>query len=315
MQKDYYEVLELTNEDKNLSEVEFKNKLKSNFRRLSKIHHPDKGGSEEQFKIISEAYDVLSDKTKRADYDNSKNNPFGNFDMGFNPFEEFFNRNNFYNQRRKFVKDRIIEIEIGVIESFLGLEKQITFTKIHTCSSCKGEGGDKITCDYCQGHGFTSQNIGTGFFRQIVRTECKKCSGNGFIYTNACKICNGETIVPVTETLLIKLPQGVDENQYLKINGKGDTINGVSGDIIIKVKIIPENNFEKNGIDLIYNAFFNLDDLNKPDFIVPHPEGNISVKFPKEFDTSKPLRVKSKGFKSNRVGDLYLKLNVKYTRP
>jgi DnaJ-class molecular chaperone len=84
------------------------------------------------------------------------------------------------------------------------------------------------------------------------------------------------------------------------------------GNLILKVNIQPENGFEKSGNDLVYNAYFNLEDLSKPSFTIPHPKGNISIKLPSDFDTSKPLRIKSKGFFDS--GDLFIKLYVKFTR-
>jgi DnaJ-class molecular chaperone len=84
------------------------------------------------------------------------------------------------------------------------------------------------------------------------------------------------------------------------------------GNLVLKVNLQPESDFEKSGNDLVYNSFLNLEDLNKPSLTIPHPKGNISIKLPSEFDTSKPLRVKSKGFFNS--GDLFIKLYVKFTR-
>jgi DnaJ-class molecular chaperone len=116
------------------------------------------------------------------------------------------------------------------------------------------------------------------------------------------------------ESFTIKLPENVQDGQMLKIAGKGDYYNNMVGDVIIRVNIVPENNFEKSGNDLIYNSFFNIEQLKLDDFIVPHPDGNLNVKFPKEFNTQIPLRIKNKGFKTNPVGDLYIRMNVKFNR-
>lgn len=287
--------------------------IKKAYRKLAVEHHPDKGGSEEKFKQISEAYDTLGDENKRRSYDNQQRNPFSNMGGGFNPFDAFFNgAGNFHGQRKRVVPDRIVEVEVGAIESYLGGDKIITFNKMHTCSSCNGEGGEKMTCEGCSGRGYTTQNIGTGLFRQIMQIECPRCSGNGFIYLKTCGTCHGLTNTPVSENIKIKLPHGVDEGQYLKINGKGDFVKGSVGNLIIKIKVVPENNFEKMGNDLIYNAFFGLEDLNKNEYVVPHPHGDILVKLPETFDTSKPLRVKLKGY--NNKGDMFLKMFVKFKR-
>jgi len=87
------------------------------------------------------------------------------------------------------------------------------------------------------------------------------------------------------------------------------------GNLVVRVRVIPEDNFEKSGDDLIYNAFLNLEDLNSVGFNLPHPSGDLSIKLPEDFDTSKPLRVKSKGFRGqNGNGDLFIKLFVKFKR-
>jgi molecular chaperone DnaJ len=98
------------------------------------------------------------------------------------------------------------------------------------------------------------------------------------------------------------------------MQGNGDYNNGIYGNLVIRVKMAPEGNFEKSGNDLVYNAFLNLEDLSNDSLEIPHPSGSISIKIPEDFDTSKPLRVKSKGFRGNGVGDLFVKLFVKFKR-
>jgi DnaJ-class molecular chaperone len=116
------------------------------------------------------------------------------------------------------------------------------------------------------------------------------------------------------ETIKIKIPHGIDNRQMFRLNGKGDFIKGVYGNLVVKFNLYSESNFEKDGGDLIYNCFLNLDDLKKENVTIPHPDGNLSIKLPEDFDTSKPLRVKSKGFKTNRFGDLFIRLYVKFRR-
>jgi curved DNA-binding protein len=114
------------------------------------------------------------------------------------------------------------------------------------------------------------------------------------------------------ESIKIKLPHGIDDGQFLKLQGKGDFHDGFFGNLVIRVKTKPENNFEKMGDDLIYNAVFSKEDLDKPTLEVPHPSGSISITMPNLFDTTKPLRVKSKGY--NGVGDMFVKQHVKFNR-
>ncbi len=95
------------------------------------------------------------------------------------------------------------------------------------------------------------------------------------------------------------------------MQNKGDYSNGIYGNLVLKINIIPENNFEKNMNDLVYNAYLTLEDLKKDTMEIPHPAGKMSIKLPDDFDSSKPLRVKSKGFSG---GDLFVKLFVKFRR-
>jgi molecular chaperone DnaJ len=282
--------------------------LKKAYRKLAIEHHPDKGGSEEQFKKISEAYDTLGDENKRRQYDNQKNNPFGSG----NPFEDFFNGG--YRPRKRTAPDTIIDVTISVLESYNSSDKVITYNRKHECSGCNGSGGEKINCTTCNGVGYTTVTMGTGLFTQVFRQPCNGCRGEGQTFKTRCHVCNGTTTQSEMENIKIKLPHGVDDGQFFKMQGKGDYSNGVYGNLVIRVKMSSENGFEKNENDLVFNAFLNLEDISKGSFVIPHPDGDISIKLPEDFDTSKPLRVKSKGFKSNGVGDLFVKLFVKFKR-
>ena len=303
-------------EDLGVSESATQDEIKKAYRKLALEHHPDKGGDEERFKKISVAYDILSNENKRREYDNQRNNPFSNFggNGGFNPFEDFFGGNPFFQQRKKAAPDKVINIDVGVLDSYMSSDKTITYTRNIECGSCKGNGGTKKTCESCKGEGYFTTRTGTGLFTQLIRQVCGTCRGQGFTYVEKCGTCDGNTTIPTMETMNIKLPHGVDNGQFFKLQGKGDYSKNGYGDLILKVNIVTQNNFEKLNNDLIYNAYFTLEDLKKPDFIVPHPDGDLAIKFPKVFDTTNPLRVKNKGFKINNIGDLYLKLNVRYTR-
>jgi DnaJ-class molecular chaperone len=302
--EDFYQIL-------GVSENASQDEIKKAYRKLAVEHHPDKGGDENKFKKISEAYDTIGDQNKRTQYDNQKRNPFANMGGGgFNPFEDMFNQ--MHTQRKRAVPDKIIEVVVGAVESYKGGEKNITYTRNHNCGGCNGSGGERINCTTCGGQGVITQQIGTGLFTQIIRQSCGSCGGRGFSYKTTCGTCHGSTTTSSVETISIKLPNGIDEGQFLRVQGKGDYKDGMYGNLVVKVKIVPENNFEKSMDDLIYNAYFDLNSLKQDSVKVPHPLGEISIKLPGEFDTSKPLRVKSKGYHGR--GDLYIKLFVKFKR-
>ena len=300
--ENYYDILGVT-------ESATTDEIKKTYRKLAMEHHPDKGGNEEKFKKISEAYDTLGDENKRTQYDNHRKNPFGNMNGGFNPFEEFFEQ-----QRRNSVAEKIIDLEVGSLESFHGKEKTINYKRFSKCNPCDGKGGDKTQCNKCNGTGAITSRIGLGFFQQIVRQPCSDCNGQGFKFTKRCNVCTGNGSVPTNESFKIKLPEGIGDGQFFRIKDRGDFHNGIYGNLVVRVKIVTENNFDKNENDLIYNCFLTKEDLNSDTFEVPHPNGKLMVNFPNEFDTSKPLRVKNKGYKVNGTGDLIINLNVRFKR-
>jgi len=302
--EDFYQIL-------GVNENATQDEIKKAYRKLAVEHHPDKGGDENKFKKISEAYDTIGDENKRNQYDNQKRNPFaGMGGGGFNPFEDMFNQ--MHTQRKRAVPDKIIEVVVGAVESYKGNEKTITYERNHNCGGCNGTGGERVNCSSCGGSGVITQHIGTGLFTQIIRTHCGSCGGKGFSYKTTCGTCHGKTTTSSKETVSIKLPHGIDEGQFLRVQSKGDFKDGMYGNLVVKVKTIPENNFEKSMDDLIYNAYFDLNTIKQDTVKVPHPLGEISIKLPGEFDTSKPLRVKNKGYHSR--GDLYIKLFVKFKR-
>jgi molecular chaperone DnaJ len=302
----YYEVL-------GVSETATQDEIKKAYRKKAVEHHPDKGGDEQVFKKISEAYDTIGDENKRRQYDAQKNNPFGGMGGG-HPFEDFFNQFGGGRQQRPQVPDKVVNIDVTVIESYLGVEKTINYSRKHACNTCNGSGGDRATCTKCGGQGFITVRMGNGMFIQMMQQMCDLCNGQGSMLTRRCGSCNGQGTRSEMESVSFNLPHGSDNGQFYRMNELGDFYNGMYGNLVIKVNLVNSENFEKMGNDLIYNAYLNLDDLSKNSVAVPHPDGEMRVNFPLEFDTSKPLRVKSKGFRNAGQGDLYVKLFVKFKR-
>lgn len=301
-QDNYYDIL-------GVNENSTQEEIKKAYRKLAVEHHPDKGGSEDKFKKVSEAYQILSNNDKKVKYDEQRNNPFGG---AFNPYQGFYG-SQFHTSRKRTVPDKIIEVVVGAVDSYLSGDKIITYNRETKCNDCNGSGGDKTTCMVCNGQGFYIHKVGNGLFSQIFQQVCNNCRGSGFQYTKTCHTCNGKTTNTVLESIKIKLPHGIDDGQFLKLQEKGDYVDGVYGNLVIRVKSVPQNNFEKIGNDLVFNLYLTYDEILSDSVEIPHPQGTISIKLPEIFDTSKPLRVKGKGY--HNTGDMFVKLFVKFKRP
>jgi len=301
--ENYYEIL-------GVSQTATQDEIKKAFRTKSKTMHPDKGGNEEDFKRINEAYDTLGNEEKRAQYDQRGSNPFGGSDPFADMFGSFFNG---FGQQQRRAPEKIIDLNVGVIDSFVGKEHMTTFTRKVQCSPCQGQGGERVTCHVCQGQGFIIQRMGNSFFSNVVKVACTGCSGRGHNFKKTCNICYGDGRVDEIQQINIKLPIGITDGQFIKGQGYGDYFNGMYGDVIFKINIVPQDGFERNNKDLIYNKFLSLSDLNSETINIPHPDGELSLSMPIEIDTSKPLRVRGKGFKHEN-GDLYVNLYIKHTR-
>jgi len=301
--ENYYNILGV---NENVSQDE----LKKVYRKLAKEKHPDAGGNEDEFKKISEAYDILGNEEKRSDYDRRRKNPFGGFgDMG-DIFSSMFNQN----KQRRSVPITKLDMNVGVLESYKGVKKQVSYQRKKMCDPCQGSGGKKQTCQTCKGEGVLWKEFGSGMFVQMVQTVCNVCNGFGEKIIEPCFVCNGTGNIGEIKQVEIKLPHGVDNGQFVKLTGMGDFADGTYGDLIVRVNLQPESNFDKYENHLVYNAFLNLDDIKNGNLNVPHPDGELNVKLPKKIDTSIPLRVKSKGFKYNTVGDLIINQYLRFDR-
>lgn len=300
--ENYYNIL-------GVSESASQEEIKKAYRKKAIESHPDKGGNEEEFKKISEAYDTLGDENKRKNYDMSKNNPFSQ--MGGDPFDIFNEMFNSQNRPQRRAPDKVVEVSIGAVDSYLGKETEISFQRKGKCEPCNGQGGERVTCGSCGGSGFIVQRAGNSFFSNIIKTPCNHCHGKGYTFKTSCHVCNGEGTKIEFKSIKVNLPHGITDGQFIKAGQMGDFYEGMYGDTIFRIKVVDQNGFEKMNDDLIYNYELSVDDLNKETLDVPHPSGTINIKLPNEIDTRKPLRIKSKGYHG---ADFYIKLFLKHKR-
>ncbi|RLC37998.1 MAG: molecular chaperone DnaJ [Candidatus Nealsonbacteria bacterium] len=341
MAKDYYKILGVP---RNASQEE----IKKAYRRLAHKYHPDKGGDEKKFKEINEAYQVLGNPQKRAQYDRFGTTFEGTgpgFQRGFDPgtfwqdfgteggfgfdldledlFEEFFSFGK-KAKRRNINRGRDIELEvkINLEDTLKGIKKRITLEKFVKCPRCQGKGAEPGSslkeCFSCRGQGEVQQIKRTifGTFTRYIR--CPECGGEGRIPEHPCNVCRGEGRIKGEESIEVFIPAGVDSGQLIKIAGKGEAgrRGGRAGDLYIRVFVRPHSLFERKGDDLYIDIPISFSQAVLGDEVeVPTPEGKkILLKVPQGTQSGKVLRISNKGiphFSGFGRGDLYVKLVVK----
>jgi molecular chaperone DnaJ len=260
--RDYYEVLGV---ERGASPEE----IKRAFRRLAREHHPDVNKDDpeaERFKEINEAYQVLSDPERRAQYDQfGRAGAFGpaRAGEGFGPFEDIFDM--FFGRRPGATAardeaergaDLRYDLELTLEEAYSGLEKQIEVTRLDTCPACFGTGAERgsapETCPTCRGAGEVrySQRTIFGAFTQIG--TCQTCGGSGTIIRNPCKTCGGSGRSETAKQLSVKVPAGVDNGIRLRLSGEGEAgrRGGGRGDLYVFIHVKPHAVFERRGRDL-----------------------------------------------------------------
>lgn len=332
MAKDYYKILGV---DKNASEQDIKNA----YRTLAKKYHPDvnkdKPDAEAKFKDINEAYSVLSDSQKRANYDqfgtadgagfggggfggfNAES--FGGFEDIFNIFSGFGNTRASTASRRETADDLVVNMTISFEEAALGVEKEIILQRLERCSACSGTGAkninDKINCPECGGTGKIqyTQNTMFGQIRNVA--TCNNCNGTGKIFRDKCPNCRGKGTEKQTKHIKVKIPAGIDDAQTIKMRGEGDqtaSANGQAGDLLVNVKVLPHKLLVRHGFDLFVDAYVPFTTLLLGGKVeIPVVSGTMKLDIPALTQSNTKFTLKGKGIKflrGNGSGDLVVTL-------
>ncbi len=336
--RDYYEVLGISKDAK-------KEEIKKAYRKLVKKYHPDvnKGDdSEEKFKEVQEAYEVLSDESKRNAYDQYGHagtqgfNPGSNggyssyggapFDMG-DIFNSFFGGDmggfgfgeSQSRTRRSMGEDIRYRVKVSFKEAIKGGEFKIGIKRNIPCSKCNGSGsesGKRKTCDVCNGSG-RERRVQNSFLGQIaVMAECSKCRGMGSIPENVCSKCSGSGIQSNTEDLKVRIPAGAYDGMVLKFREGGNaSLGGEYGDLYIEVEVEPSASFERRGNDLysIESIPVHVAVLGG-NIQVSTVEEKVKLKIPSGTQSGTVFRIKNEGSpilgKENAKGDLYIRIEV-----
>jgi molecular chaperone DnaJ len=331
--RDYYEVL-------GVSRSATQEDLKKAYRKLALKFHPDKNPgnkeSEEKFKEVSEAYDVLSDPRKKQMYDQfghagtqggfGGGGGFSGDFAGAGSFQDIFNDvfGDFFGgrsrggqeRRRQRGADLRYTLTVTFEEAAVGTEKQINFMRHRACTTCKGTGSKSgeapVTCTQCSGSG--EVHFQQGFF--AVSRPCPQCQGEGTIIKNPCSVCRGSRLVQTPTKLAVSVPAGVNTGQRLKLKAEGDAgpQGGATGDLYVVVQLAPHPLFERQEDEVALEVPLSFVEATLgTELSVPTLTGQVSLKIPAGTPSGKTFRIKGKGFPhlgGYGAGDLFVRVTI-----
>ncbi|HWO07220.1 MAG TPA: molecular chaperone DnaJ [Candidatus Paceibacterota bacterium] len=340
--KDYYQILGVT---RDASEED----IKKAFRSLAHKYHPDKkGGDEQKFKEVSEAYAVLSDKKKRAQYDQfgayaagaEAQGGFGGFDFsdfarnfqgfeGFNAqggiefdlgdiFGDFFGGS----RRNRRGRDISMDVEIPFRDAVFGTERRVLISKIGLCDTCGGSGAKKgsgtVTCTTCNGKGQIHETRNTFFGTVSTARTCPTCKGRGEVPKEACETCHGEGVLRKQEEVHVVIPAGIEDGEMIRMPGRGEALVGAAaGDLYVKVHVKPDKLFSRDGNNLVTALTVKLSDaLLGAEYRIQTLDGEMTLSIPQGVKQGEFIRLRGRGVPSARGnrGDLFVRIDIEFPK-
>lgn len=326
--KNYYDILGV-GKDASAEDI------KKAYRNMAKKYHPDlnKDNPEaaEKFKEVNEAYECLSDPTKKSNYDNfgdPNGAGFGGFGGGqgggfggFGGFgmDDIFNMFGFGGGNARQSQgiqgeDIQMQMDLSFEEAVFGCNKEVKVNKVDICSKCSGTGAKNgtefTTCNECNGTGVARYTENTLFGRMVKQGPCRKCNGTGKIVKESCSECSGSGRKRTSSTITVAVPAGIDDGQVLTMRGRGNagSRGGANGDLHIIVKVMPHKILVRDGYDLnlkLYVPFYTL--LLGGEVEIPLPKGTTTLKIPELTQSNTIFKLKGKGIKnlnSSNTGNL-----------
>ena len=341
--RDYYEILEV---QRNASEDE----IKKAYRKAAMKFHPDRNPgnkeAEEKFKEAAEAYEVLSDETKRQRYNQygheglrpgSDFHTYTNFDevfrhfsdifgagIGGSMFEDVFTGGRASSRGRQQVgvpgSDLKIRLKLSLEEIATGVEKKLKIKKWKTCDVCQGTGAKsdaaKLTCPNCNGTGEIRQVTRSVFGQFVNIATCGNCNGEGRIIRDRCLSCGGEGRLHGETTIKVNVPAGVSEGNYIPLHDQGNAgqRGGQPGDLIVIIEEEPHKIFTRSGEDVVLDLLITYPQaVFGTEIEIPTLNGKVRLKIDPATQSGKILRMRGKGIPSLRGdyrGDQLVRVNV-----
>ncbi len=338
--RDYYEVLGV-GRDAGTDEI------KKAYRKKAMEFHPDRNkdnpDAEKKFKEAAEAFDVLKDPQKKARYDQFGHDGlrsggfrepnFDNINMEdiFSQFSDIFGGDIFGGGRQRSRgggrrtagrpgDDMRIRLKLTMEEVAFGAEKKLKVKKFKKCGSCNGTGAetqeDFMTCSTCSGTGEYRQVQRTMFGQFVNVQPCPTCNGEGRTIKNPCKSCKGEGRIKGEDTVVVRIPSGVHQDNYITLRGQGNAglRGGPAGNLIVLIEIEEHEFFERDGDHIFYDLQVSIPDaVLGTDVEVPTLKGKAKLRIEPGTQPGKLLRMKEKGIQTlngTRRGDQYVRINV-----
>ncbi len=343
MANDYYQTL-------GVSKSASKDDIKKAFRNLAHQYHPDKkGGDEKKFKEVSEAYSVLGDDKKRAEYDAygrvfsegaAPSGGAGGFGGEGFDFSDFVRRAGFggganvefdlgdmfgdmfggrtASRRSARGRDISIDVELPFAEAVFGAERRVLIAKTALCSTCGGTGGKpgaaEKECDTCNGKGQIRETRRSFFGNMQTVRACAACRGSSKVPSEKCYACKGHGVARKQEEILVRVPPGIEDGEVIRMGGAGEAVAGGSaGDLYVKVHVAPHSLFRKEGANLVTELPIKLSTaLLGGEYALKTLDGDMTVKIPQGITHGEMLRVRGKGVpvSSAKRGDLLIKIKI-----
>ncbi len=342
MKRDFYEIL-------GVSKTASQDEIKKAYRKVAMQHHPDRNpgdkSAEEKFKEAAEAYEILNDPDKKAQYDRFGHSAFSsgrgggfgggagmNMDDIFSQFGDIFGDEGFGSffgggrrssggQGRGTRGSNLrVKLKMNFEEIAKGANKTIKVKKHVKCTTCQGSGAkDKNslqTCGTCNGSGQVRRVQNTFLGQMQTVTTCPTCNGEGSTITSKCTSCKGDGRVYGEETVTIDIPAGVQEGMQLSISGKGNAgeRGGMAGDLIVLIEEEPHPHLQRDGLNVAFELYISFPDaVFGTQVEVPTIDGRAKIKIPAGTQSGKIFRLKGKGFphvNSYEKGDQLIHVNI-----
>jgi molecular chaperone DnaJ len=301
--------------------------IKKAYRRLARELHPDvnpSGDAAERFKLVTHAYDVLSDPQQRQQYDLGPQAGFGGGFSGFGDiFETFFgagSRTTGPRSRRERGQDALIRVEVDLDEVIFGTKRDLEVNTAVLCETCQGSctapGTSPVTCDICRGTGQVQRTVRSLLGNVMTSNPCGTCRGYGTIITNPCATCAGQGRVRATRTIPVDVPAGVDTGLRLQLPGQGEVgqAGGPNGDLFLELKVRHHEVFSRSGDDLLATLEVQMTDaILGVSTTLKSLDGDVEVDIKPGTQSAEVITVKDRGvthLRGGGRGDLRIGIQV-----